>query len=52
MVKKRLVGCRITRINARKLEDDFLKSRARKPYRTFVEKKSNKHWCVKVQEKK
>ena len=49
--RKRVVGVRTTRIKARKLEMDFLRSRARKPFKTSVKKKGKK-FVVKVQERK
>ena len=51
MTKLKTIGKRETRLNACKLESNYLKSRAKKPYRTSI-KKCGKKWCVKVQEKK
>ena len=49
--RRKIVGTRTTRLKARKLERDFLRSRMRKPYRTFVVKQG-RLYVVKVQEKK
>lgn len=48
---QRTIGTRTTRLKARKLEMDFLRSRARKPFKTSIKKKGKKY-VVKVQEKK
>lgn len=51
MVKKKIIGCRVTRLNAKSLEGNYIKGRKRKPYKTRIIMKGNKH-CVEVQDKK